>query len=266
MDVLAERIRSAARRIAEAFLHEEPQVAGELQRELDRRSVDGVCPSIIHLAGLRDLERPLNRVLAWWADPEAEHGMAGEFLGRLAGSCEHTLLADDLARGETAEVVAEWGDEDLLPGKQPDLMVRTSRAALLIENKVRAGESGDQYGPYRRLLDLWAGARVSRAYLFSRDPRETPPGWDGVLLHRDLSLLFLDLARGVAGTRWGRIAATLSAVGFQAVPHSDLTRRGTQLLHSVGSADVPRRVVEMKAVVSSLQQLLSVPSLKQMMR
>jgi hypothetical protein len=157
----------------------------------------------------------LNRLLAWWADPEAEHKMGTEFLKRLALLVNLPAMVDDLDRGNKPEITSEEGVDDDQSGKQPDLTVWTVNAALLLENKLWSPESGDQYAPYLQVLRRLAGkSRQRRAILCAPDQRAVPRGWDCSIQHDDLVQIFDELSHLEGAPLWRRISAAIRARSF----------------------------------------------------
>jgi hypothetical protein len=192
------------------------ELRSALETEVKKRSDAGWPPSYVRVAGLGHLERPLNQLLAWWVDPEADHGLARGFLAMLARRAGAHALAEDVALGLPVEVYAESAVDE--GGKEPDLLARTEHGALMLENKLGAGESGNQYGPYLSLFHRWAsnvpeGER--RALLCCPKPRPKPEGWSDVLLHREVASLLREIAEQPGATPWGRVSALVVAEAFE---------------------------------------------------
>lgn len=188
-------------------------LAQELRDKLLLHDKWGIPPSFIHVAGQGDLEKPFNRLLAWWSDVHAGHGLGRRFLKLLAIRASLLEMYEDIDTCEP-EILAEQVIGGKSDGRMPDLMVRTKNAALMVENKVYASESGDQYAPYLGYLEKWAEGRAYRAILSARDTREIPTGWDGFILHRELAELFDELWNDDTAPVWGRISAKLTANAF----------------------------------------------------
>jgi hypothetical protein len=168
------------------------------------------------VAGQSHLEKPLNRLLAWMVNPEGDHGWGLHFLLLLAQFVGLPELVADLEKGSVIKIIAEQSFEDDDSGKEPDLIIGTHHAALMLENKLWAPESGDQYGPYLTSFKSWAKGRASKAVLSSPNDRVVPQGWDRCLLHQDLANLLMRIAHGETRTPvWGRISAAMCAVAFQ---------------------------------------------------
>jgi hypothetical protein len=209
-DILREVAGLTARHIddlAEASL-------SDLREKTRLHDIWGLPPSFIRVGGQSDLEKPFNRLLGWWSDVRAEHGVAKEFLRRLAVRAGLPEMAEDLMWGDPV-VKVEQCVEGITEGRMPDLMVMTERAALLLENKVWAQESGDQYAPYLSYLEKWAEGRRYAAFLTARQVREIPKGWSGFIPHNDLADIFDSIWHMIEAPVWGRIAAKITAVTFR---------------------------------------------------
>lgn len=211
-------VRKATTRLTAHALAWEAEVTAALQAEVDQRKAVGCPPSFVSVAGLGHLERPLNRLFAWWATPDAGHGLSRAFLIRLARRAGASALAADVESGEKVEVRAETAVDD--SGKMPDLLVKTAHGALLLENKHGAGETGDQYTSYLRLFAGWARdvpeaeRRAVLCFRRQRDP-SVHEGWHDVVLHREIAVLFRDLASEPSATIWGKISALTTAEAFE---------------------------------------------------
>lgn len=181
-----------------------------LQEDLRTRIRHGYVPSFISLCGATDLEKPFNRLIGWWATEGADHGCGRRFLIELAHRLGAVALEEDLRQGRQVVVRVEEavGEE----AREPDLLVWSDRALLLLENKVLSPESGEgQYADYLALADRLANGRERRAVLTARNTRDTPAGWNAFMPHRELATLFDRLARDAEVPMWGRISAAISA-------------------------------------------------------
>ncbi len=211
------------------------ELAAPLRKELEIRVREyqriGTPPSLLRIMGQSHLEKPFNRILKWCADVEGKHGFGREFLRELASMAELPALEEDMAAGEIPEVAGETSIDH--SGCMPDLLVRTSRAALMLENKVHAGESGNQYLPYLRCFQEWAGQRQSRALLCARNVRDRPIGWHGTIIHAQLANLFERLARLEAIPLWGRVTAWQCSVTFHDAEPDDTIAAAHCLLSSI---------------------------------
>jgi hypothetical protein len=140
------------------------------------------------VVGISNLEVPMNRVLGWMLDPESRGLAARRGLVALSELLDFRALVDDVKRGSGVRVWCEASPDPGITSRQPDLLIRSDHAALLVENKVWSPESGpDQYAHYLEVLRQWAGGRECRACLLASIQRETPEGWDHSLSHRQLA-------------------------------------------------------------------------------
>ena len=199
-------------------------VRDDLAQRVDRLERVGVAPSLFTLMGLSRYEKPYNRVLAWIVDPAAQHG-AGRFVLRaLAEHLKAPALYADLSDPDSPVEVrgeATWPEAVGHTG-QPDLLVISRSFVLLIENKVTARESGDQYGPY---LEALVGLAEERdlgwgAWLAAPERREIPKpdedgnSWTGCITHSEIASVLRTAAAGPLISAWGRVACLLVAAQF----------------------------------------------------
>lgn len=226
-------IRTAAARIEQAAHYVFADLQPQLQHAISRFDVVGFAPSLTKALGLSDIEKPLNRLLGWWADEYAEHQMARSFLVRLTNTLGFSKLREDVRAGLPVTVYCEQVLPGSTTGRQPDLVIVSNHAALLIENKVHAPESGPaQYSDYlQELLWTFAPGKECRAILCARDAtsRELPQGYSSLLSHSGLAELFLELAGDAGSPAWGRIAAVLCARAFQPSEQPPSLNRAKQL-------------------------------------
>jgi hypothetical protein len=231
----------------------------QLERELAELYV-GCPPSFIRVAGQSHLEKPFNRLLAWLANPDQDHGCGTAFLQGLAQQIKFPELMEDLEQiasgsGGLIDIRAEEildGDDS---GKQPDLIIRTAHAALLLENKVYAPESGDQYSPYLAAFHTWAGqSRGTRSVLCARSKRPVPDGWDEFLQHSDLADILLKMSRRTPGLPiWGRICAEMCAAALNETSNHEKVRLARKVLDETRKSPV---TVEQ---IDRLRDLLPLP-------
>jgi hypothetical protein len=235
-----QRLQETAMRLKRVYAAHSSDARQELSVALATHARVGWPPSFIQVAGQSHLEKPFNRLIAWLCQQEG-HGLGSLFLQRLSRTVGLESMASDLASGERPEMWFEQSfSEDT--SKEPDVVIRTRRAALLLENKVYASESGDQYGPYQRLFEKAAGDREKRLLLCSRKPRETPPGWV-LLLHAQLASILRDLAQDDSLSFWSRVNAIISATAFEdGTSPYELIREANDLLAATAlrPADVAR--------------------------
>jgi len=234
-------IQAIVRTADEVTSHFDQLSAGlvaDLENIILAHQIWGLPPSFIHVAGQGGLEKPFNRLLAWWADINAEHGLAKEFLKLLAQLADLPELVEDVDYS-MPEVKAEQAIKGVSNGKMPDFMVRSDRAVLMIENKVGAPESGDQYGPYLKTLQIWADGRKCRAILSARDERKIPEDWDRMLTHQELAEKVFEQLWNLDGApMWGRIAAKITSLSFCNVSADNASiKRVKELLELYASAN-----------------------------
>lgn len=217
----------------------------------------GCPPSFIRVAGQSHLEKPLNRLLAWMVDPSGDHGWGDGFLRLLAERVDLPEMIEDLDVGELPGIRAEQtldGDDS---GKEPDLVIWTTRAALLLENKVWAPESGDQYSPYLASFATLANSRTTRAYLSAREARKIPPNWDGFILHSEIAELLYRIGDAADGKAvwpaWSRICAVMCAVALENKNDAAMLREAKILLR-----ETEEQPVSVKQI-ATLRRLLPLP-------
>ncbi|WP_437712874.1 PD-(D/E)XK nuclease family protein [Sorangium sp. So ce448] len=196
------------------------ELLDELERQLDTYAKVGVAPPLFRVMGLNRFEKPYNRALAWLLDPAAEHGAGRAVLQVLARHIRFdALLHDVLRQGADVHVRGErpWPPE-AASMREPDLLVLTEHAVLLIENKVESGESGQgQYSDYRTALKKLAAARDldARAYLLTPDASETPESWHGVMTHAELADAIDEASRSQEVAAWDRALCTMVSEAFR---------------------------------------------------
>ena len=234
----AANIRETADRIAQHLNQWQGDLLCQLHSELKAYDQVGIAPSFIQIAGQRRLEKPLNKLLAWWVDPEATHGMAREFLKRLAGLIPFEALKKDLDDGLPYTFKGEKAMTDG-SGNQPDLLVSTQNAALMLENKLYSGQSGD--AQYKTYFDEFQScsefkSQEKKAILCVRDDRDHPENWDGKITHADLADILENLAQLPRYSKWDRIAATLCAVSFRGDEMAEKILYARRLEQEVASA------------------------------
>lgn len=183
----------------------------------------GLLPPLFTLMGCSSRELPYNRMLTWIMDPTAPHRSGRLVLRELAEQLAFDALVTDL---EEPEAPVELRADRRFPGargrRKPDLLVLTKRASLLIESKVRQGETSErQYRDYARELRLVAARRGGEcaAWLLAPEARDVPGAasdwkWDGAITHGELGTLFLRVADHKDITPWGRVATMLVAQQF----------------------------------------------------
>lgn len=214
--ILGRRRRVAASRVHEAASSLEAIFGRQLEQieaQARQRVALGAPASLRELTGISQLEVPMNRVLGWVFDPARRGSAALVAVVQLAQFLDFDALLRDIQSGETPQVWVESSPDIWLSSRQPDLVIGTTGAALLIENKVDSPESGEgQYADYLALLEGWAESRDARAYLFSRRKRTPPVGWAGSFSHQELGqYVFKQLAEGEGLPFWDRVMYGLLA-------------------------------------------------------
>lgn len=110
----------------------------------------GLVPSLFDVMGLYGSERHHNRALAWLVSADADHGAGRAVLLAIARGLGCKELEADLADFKSPITVRSemrW-PEGAGSSREPDLLVLSPRALLLIENKVSSGEGSRQYEEY----------------------------------------------------------------------------------------------------------------------
>lgn len=225
------------------------RASGIREQAVSRLSL-GAPPSLRQLVGVSNLEVPMNRALGWMLDPEQRGYAARLGLQAVARLLDYPTLEDDLEQASPVSVLCEASPDYGITSRQPDLLIRTVNAAVLIENKVWSAESGpDQYSHYLDVVTEWAGDRESRAYLLAPNKRDTPPGWSGSLTHVQLSDALRPLAVEPCLSFWDRVVYGLIVSDLDPDPRPNRTR---EILRLVGP-DAPASDLE---VATKLSQLL----------
>jgi hypothetical protein len=205
------------------------RLLSELRAALDRHKAWGVPPPLLTLAKRSSDEKPYNRFLGWLLDPMRDHGAAIPALRGIARHLRFEALARDVEaaasdrteEGCSIEVRSElpWpvGAESR---QEPDLLIRGPCSLLLIENKVRSGESGDQFPPYLKALQKLAKVlnvpcEDARVHLLAPERREAPEGWGPTITHAELAGELMALAGSTDLPFWSRVLCFLVADAFK---------------------------------------------------
>ncbi len=237
------------------------QVRAELTERLAAAERIGFIPSMFEIMGRPWLERPFNSVLAWIADPAAEHGVGSAVLRELSTLLAVPELANDVFLDATT--VCVHGEEPWPPDAdgegEPDLLTIAPSIVVLIENKVRAGESGeDQYPKYLRSLKRLAErrARPYAAFLLAPQVREPPvcgeESWSPSKTHAELAQALRNVAAAATTSHWGRVLCLL--VAQELSPNEAGVRhlnRARALLKTTGASGV-RHLAEMRHLAATL--------------
>jgi hypothetical protein len=231
------------------------RIAVEIRDQARTRLRIGAPPSLRRLVGISNLEVPMNRVIGWMLDPASRGPAARSGLVALASLLGFAALSDDIEQGSPLEVLVETSPDLGITNRQPDLMIRSQHAAILVENKVASPESGtDQYTAYLDALRVWAGQREYRAYLLAPTERSTPPGWDGSLSHQELADALRPLTVEPTLSFWDRVVYGLIVSDLDPDTKSDRQRELERLIdneHSLSEV----------AVATRLSQLLRHPTI-----
>lgn len=218
----ADRVQ-AVRRAGETLGAFFAERAIEVRSRAERLLGLGVPPSLRNLCGTWDLEVPLNRILGWLFDPAGSHGADAAPLLHLVRSLNLGAMAADLRNGARASVYAESSPDPSRWWRQPDLVVETPRAVLLLENKVLSPESGpEQYRDYLEMVQEMAAGRAWQAVLLTRQGKTVPEGWTRVLLHAELADLLSPLGESCELSAWARILVALITTDLR---YNDLSAR-----------------------------------------
>jgi hypothetical protein len=221
-----------------------------LEEKVKLYDLIGTPPPILRIMGENHLEKPFNRILKWCSDVNAEHKLGREFLRQLSSRVGFSQLMDDLTNAEIEPSV--YGEEAVdLSGNEPDLIVLTPNAALLLENKVGSPESGDQYKPYREWFPSFAKKRKIQLVLSARDERPVPDGWDCAIRHEDIAEIFRSLSLLDGVPLWSRILAVQCAVSFSNTLPDDRIASARKLLAETGTGRIkPDRLRKFRGLTS----------------
>lgn len=226
------------------------EALGDAIREQEKT---GLVPSLFDVMGLYGKERHHNRALAWLLTPGHVHGAGHVVLLEVARRLQCDVLTEDILAGEAIEVRAEkqWPDGVESP-RQPDLLILSRRALLLIENKVWSPEGPKQYADYADALAELAGmdpSRVARSYLCAPEQRPIPERWTGMIVHRDLATHIRRAAQAPELDQWARALCLLVAEEISPTGQARRVRDAKALFERVRSGTLrareARRVQEM---------------------
>jgi hypothetical protein len=128
--------------------------------------------NIFEIARIESNEAVHSRMLSTLLNPDGTHGQGPLFLTRFIRHCENKvtgfpkLLDRDLEGTDLVQVISEFGSVD----GRPDIVIysRSPAFALIIENKIYAGDQDKQLSRYRKLLDesfQFAEGRKALIYL-----------------------------------------------------------------------------------------------------
>jgi hypothetical protein len=124
-------------------------------RERDQRHAPDF--NIFEIARIESNEAVHSRMLSDLLNPDGRHGQGPLFLTRFIRHCENkftgfpALLDRNIEGTDFVQVIPEFGSAD----GRPDIVIysRSPAFALIIENKIYAGDQDKQLLRYRKLLD-----------------------------------------------------------------------------------------------------------------
>lgn len=245
----AARVQAVARAGNDLLSVDGARWFAELERAVDAHTATGSIPSLFNAMGLSYRERHYNRALGWLLSPQAEHGAARIVLEVLAEELKCPALLEDIRAGGDGVIKvrteARW-PSGANSTRQPDLLVMSRHALLLIENKVRHVEGYRQYPDYLHALNRLAQARgitEARSFLCAPDHRETPDGWSDSITHADLSAWIAKAARRETMATWDRVLCLLVAEEICATGRSHLLREAEDVRRRVNAKGLRARDV-----------------------
>jgi len=196
------------------------QMLATLDESLRAHDATGTPPPLLRLAGISEMEKPHTRLLAWLLNPDRDHRASIPALQIIAEGLGFDALLRDLEKSpKSINLRAEqtW-PHGAQSNKEPDILVISPNAILLLENKLGSGESGDQYGPYRDALSLLASRRKipnndARAHIVAPEMRTAPEGWGRTITYAELADWLLRIA-AAALPLWDRVLSYLVIEAF----------------------------------------------------
>ncbi|MFO0588770.1 MAG: PD-(D/E)XK nuclease family protein [Polyangiaceae bacterium] len=229
----------------------------------------GVPPPLLQLSGFNDMERPYTRLLGWLLDPERDHRAAAPALQLIAEELGFDALLSDLhalergrgrsgAGGLSVTVEQAW-PEGAGSTQEPDILIRSTNALLVLENKLWSGESGNQFGPYREALSRLAVAenilpQNARLHLLAPVLRKAPEGWGRTVSYSEMGRWLLRCA-GSSLPLWDRALAYLVA---ESLLRDDASAERLKRAHAL-SAELKRRPLSPRDVLD-LAAILPLPA------
>ncbi len=226
-DESARRVRSAAEKARKHVRAHTDAV----RRRADSCLRLGQPPSLRQLCGTSHLEVPMNAVLGWLFDPDGSHGLGRCALDVLLQVTGSTSLWQDVHSGGALERYVEVSPPDGFEGRAPDLLFRSDRGALLVENKVESGWSdANQPSDYLDGLRDWAGPRSFRAVLLAphqhiHQDKWQPDGWSPPVSHQSLADALRPLIRAPDLSIWSRVVVALVVSDLRGTdPHQSIRR------------------------------------------
>lgn len=117
--------------------------------------------TLLGVLGLRHLETPHSKVLAWLLDPGSRHGLGTRLLERLVARVRPDLTPADLRRARV-NVEEPCQTDDACFGRA-DVVVRGNGWTIVIENKIWAGQHGSQLDVY---FDAYTATEAQPTFVF----------------------------------------------------------------------------------------------------
>lgn len=205
---------------------------------------DGLPPRLRDVVGLDREERPMNAALGWLLHPSGDH--AG-VLSHLAARLGAHALVRDLQRGAHVEPFTQSSPRDWPNGGAPDLLFRGPTGALLIENKVDASETGDNYNLYAAAFGRWAGPREKVLWIFAAAARGVPAPYL-FATHAQVAGWLREAASAPGVRTWTRIAAELLAEDLR--PRAPTIRALADALRACERSPDPSAVAHLAALTA----------------
>jgi len=106
--------------------------------------------NVWEIAGLKKDELRISRVLAWYLDPKAGHGLGAGFIERFLS------LSEMHASFSSVRVLCE-NYPDGMTGNRVDILIDSPQFLMIVEVKIGAGEQPDQIDRYCRIAASRAG-------------------------------------------------------------------------------------------------------------
>jgi|TARA_B100000519_G_C14259710_1_gene446989 hypothetical protein len=108
--------------------------------------------NVWEIAGLKRDELRISRVLAWYLDPKASHGIG-------AGLVKRFLSLSEMPESYSSVRVLCENSPDGMTGNRVDILIDSPEFLMIVEVKIDAGEQPDQIDRYCRIAAARAGMR-----------------------------------------------------------------------------------------------------------